>query len=216
MSLFRLDSSITPQSSVSRRVADSLEQAWTAANGGAVVRRDLGASPIPAETWQLAVTAGFAPEDQRTPQQRAAVALAAAIGDELLAADAVVIASPLYNFSVPAQIKAWIDLLITDPRFGPGNTPLAGKPVSVVIARGGGYGPGTPRAGWDHATPWLEQIFRDVWGGDLTVVAAELTLAQSVPAMAELKPLADQSLEAAHKLATETGAAHASRLAVAS
>ena len=51
-----------------------------------------------------------------------------------------------------------------------------------MIARGGGYGPGTPRAGWDHATPYLQQIFGAVFGADLTVVEAELTLASVVPA----------------------------------
>jgi len=67
-----------------------------------------------------------------------------------------------------------------------------------VISRGGGYGPGTPRAGWDHATPYLTRIFADSWGLDLKVVEAELTLAPVVPAMADLIPLHERSLSAAH------------------
>jgi FMN-dependent NADH-azoreductase len=121
------------------------------------------------------------------------------------AATALVIATPLYNFGVAQNLKTWIDLLITDPRFAPGALPLAGRPLALVIARGGGYGAGTPREGWDHATPYLHRIFADVLGAEVTVVSAELTLADSVPAMAELRPLAAQSREQAHAHAERTG-----------
>ena len=91
------------------------------------------------------------------------------LADEVLAADAIVVASPLYNFGVPQHLKTWIDLLITDPRLGPGTAPLTGRPLALVIARGGGYGPGTPRAGWDHATPYLQQIFGAVLGAEVHI-----------------------------------------------
>src|SRR5215212_604160 len=215
MTLLRVDSSIRTEGSVSREVADSLEEAWSRQHPGPVVRRDLGRDPLPAEAWAAAVTAGYTPEAARTPQQRAAVAFAAGLADEVLAADAIVVASPLYNFGVPQHLKTWIDLLITDPRLGPGTTPLAGQPLALVIARGGGYGPGTPRAGWDHSTPYLLQIFGAVFGADVTVVEAELTLASVVPAMASLVPEADRLRVRAHELAAETGRALAARAAVA-
>jgi len=116
---------------------------------------------------------------------------------------------------VPQHLKTWIDLLITDPRLGPGTAPLTGRPLALVIARGGGYGPGTPRAGWDHATPYLEQIFGAVLGADLTLVEAELTLAAVTPAMASLVPQAEQLRVRARELAAETGRALAERVAVA-
>lgn len=215
MTLFRLDASIRQQGSVSREVADSLQYAWAAHDqDGTVLRRDLTADPLPGDAWATAVAAGQTPEEQRTPAQRDAQALAATLADELLAADAVVIATPLYNFGVSQHLKIWIDLLLTDPRFSPTTaTPLAGRPLTLVIARGGGYGAGTPREGWDHATPYLIRIFADVWGADVTVVEAELTLADVVPAMAELRDLATALKAKAHELATETGRRHAERFA---
>ncbi|MET1075040.1 MAG: NAD(P)H-dependent oxidoreductase, partial [Umezawaea sp.] len=164
MTLLRVDSSIRTDGSVSREVADALEEAWSRHHPGPVVRRDLGRDPLPAQAWPAAVSAASTPESARSPQQRAAVAFAAGLADEVLTADAIVVASPLYNFGVPQHLKTWIDLLITDPRLGPGTAPLTGRPLALVIARGGGYGPGTPRAGWDHATPYLQQIFGAVLG----------------------------------------------------
>ncbi|MEJ2886453.1 FMN-dependent NADH-azoreductase [Actinomycetospora aeridis] len=206
MTLFRLDSSIRTEGSVSREVADTLERAYLEQHpDGTVVRRDLRTDPVPADAWPTAALAGFTPDDQRTAEQRTAVDLAARLADEVEEADALVVATPLYNFGVSQQLKMWIDLLITDPRFAPGTSPLAGKPVTLVIARGGGYGEGTPRAGWDHATGWIVRILADVWGGDVTLVEAELTLAETVPAMAELRPLADQVRARAHELAGDAG-----------
>jgi len=202
MSLFRLDSSIRTEGSVSREVADTVEQTWLEQHPGrTVVRRDVGREPLPVDLWTTAMGAGATPEADRTPEQRAAVALVGELADEVVAADALVIGSPLYNFGIAAHLKAWVDVLITDPRFAPGNQPLAGRPVALVVSRGGGYGPGTPREGWDHGTGWLVRILGDVWGGDVTVIEAELTLADTVPAMAELRPLAAQVRARAHETA---------------
>ncbi|MDD7921648.1 FMN-dependent NADH-azoreductase [Actinomycetospora callitridis] len=202
MSLFRLDSSIRTEGSVSREVADTVEQTWLEQHPGrTVVRRDVGREPLPADLWTAAMGAGATPEAERTPEQRAAIALVGELADEVVAADALVIGSPLYNFGIAAHLKTWVDVLITDPRFAPGNQPLAGRPVALVVSRGGGYGPGTPREGWDHGTGWLVRILGDVWGGDVTVIEAELTLADTVPAMAELRPLAARVRAQAHETA---------------
>ncbi|WP_300018553.1 NAD(P)H-dependent oxidoreductase [Pseudonocardia sp.] len=207
MSMFRLDASIRTEGSVSREVADTVQRHYTEQHPNATVtRRDLVADPLPG-LWPVAAGAGFVPEEQRTDEQRAALAVTAGLADEVLRADVVVVATPLYNFGVPSHLKAWIDLLITDPRFGPGTSPLAGRPVTLVVARGGGYGAGTPREGWDHATPYLRRILADVWGADLTVVEAELTLAPVTPAMAELVPLAEASRAQAHEHAAAAGKA---------
>lgn len=213
MTLFRLDSSIRTTGSVSREVADSLERAYTRRHpGAAVVRRDLVADPVPADVWPDAATAGHTPAEERTPAQRVAAALAVGLADELLGAEAAVVAAPLYNFGVPYQLKAWIDLVVTDPRFAPGTSPLAGRPLALVVARGGGYGPGTPREGWDHATPYLHRIFADVWGAEVTLIEAELTLAAANPAMSALVPLAEASHARAHEQADAVGTAYAGRL----
>jgi FMN-dependent NADH-azoreductase len=183
-------------------VADTVEQTWLEQHPGrTVVRRDVGREPLPADLWTTAMGAGATPEADRTPEQRAAIALVGELADEVVAADALVIGSPLYNFGIAAHLKTWVDVLITDPRFAPGNQPLAGRPVALVVSRGGGYGPGTPREGWDHGTGWLVRILGDVWGGDVTVIEAELTLADTVPAMAELRPLAARVRAQAHETA---------------
>ncbi|SDD45920.1 FMN-dependent NADH-azoreductase [Actinokineospora iranica] len=212
MTLLRVDSSIRTEGSVSRAVADTLENTWRAEHPtGAVVRRDLGVNPLPADTWANSVAAGYAAEPDA--EQQAAAALATELADEVLAADAVVIATSLYNFGLSQHLKNWIDLLISEPRLGPGSTALQGRPVAIVVARGGGYGAGTPREGWDHATPYLVRIFQDVYGAEVTVVEAELTMAESVPAMADLVPLAKESVSAAHSLAASTAKVFVSRSA---
>jgi FMN-dependent NADH-azoreductase len=216
MTLFRLDTSIRTEGSVGRQVADSLQRAYADQHPDAtVVYRDATADPIPTDAWSAAALGAYVPADQRTPAQDDAAALASTLADELLAADAVVISTALFNFGVSQHLKSWIDLIIADPRFRPGTTPLAGRPVTLVVARGGGYGPGTPRAGWDHATPYLLRILADVWGAEVTLIEAELTLASSRPAMADLIPLAEASQAQAHDRARETGAAYA-RLAATS
>jgi FMN-dependent NADH-azoreductase len=210
VNLFRIDASLRLDGSVSRSVADTFETAWSAAHpGGSVTRRDVGTDPFDSALWAGALTGGPTPTEARTADQHAGVALATAVADELLAADAVVVATPLYNYGVQPMLKAWTDLVISDSRFGGGQQPLAGRPLVIVIARGGGYGEGTPKHGWDHATGYLQRIFGDVFGMDVHVVEAELTLADVVPAMEALRGLAAESQAAAHLAA----GAHGQRIA---
>jgi len=207
MSLFRLDASIRGEQSVSRSVADTAEAAWVRTHpGGAVTRRDLAASPVPTDAWSAAVTAGFLPPDARTPEQVEAATLSATLVDELVAADAYLLAVPLYNWGVSQHVKSWIDLILTDPRLAPGQEPvLAGRPAALVVTRGGGYGPGTPKEGWDHATPYYRRIFGDLLGLRLHVTEVELTLAEVTPAMAPLRDRARELLDAGHASADKHG-----------
>ncbi|AVT31731.1 ACP phosphodiesterase [Plantactinospora sp. BC1] len=207
MSLFRLDASIRGEQSVSRAVADTAEAAWTRTHpSGSVIRRDLAASPVPVDAWTTAVSAGFVPADQRGEAQLRAAALAASYVDELVAADAYLLAVPLYNYGVSQHVKSWIDILLTDPRLAPGQaSPLRGRPAALIVTRGGGYGPGTPREGWDHATPYYRRFFGDILELDLHVSEVELTLAEVTPAMEPLRDLARQNLEAGHTSAGKHG-----------
>src|ERR1700761_7519062 len=192
MTLFRLDASISPATSASHAIADIVEAEWQAANPGtAVVRRDLGTAPLPADAWSTAVGAAWTPEESRTEAQRTALALAASLVDELTAADAALLAVPLYNFGIPQHVKAWIDLVITGSG-SPTEPLLKDKPVVLVVVRGGAYGPGTPREGWDHSTDYLRRILVDVWGADLTVVEREFTLVGVTPRLEEWSALQDQ------------------------
>lgn len=207
MTLFRLDASFRVEGSHSRAVGDVVEAAWTEANPGErIERRHVGTDVIPATAWGDAVTAAYVPEEQRTPAQRDAVALAATLVDELVAADALLFAVPLFNFGVSQHFKAWVDLVITDPRMGPGSTTLAGKPAELVVVRGGNYRAGTPREGWDHATPWMRRVLADVWGLDLTVAETDFTLVGVNPALDQFKDMAAEMRAESEGIARQHGA----------
>jgi FMN-dependent NADH-azoreductase len=212
--IFRLDASIRIDGSVTRAVATSLESALLAdAPETKVLRRDIAREPLPSTAWANALGGFQIPVDERTPAQRDALALATELGDELAQADAFIFAIPMYNFGIPPHVKAWIDVLMTDPRLSPrGTKPMAGKPAYLVLARGGTYGSGTPREGWDHATEWLKLILGTIWSLDLTVIETELTLAHLNPALADVHGLAAQNLERSHAAATEHGKALTERL----
>ncbi len=210
MTLFRLDASINPGQSASRAIADIVEAEWRQAHpGDPVIRRHVGTDPLPADAWADAVTGARTPEADRTERQRAGVALAARLAGELAEADAVLLAVPLYNFGVSQHIKTWIDLVIAAPRDGSGANGtgplLAGKPAVLVTVRGGAYGAGTPRDGWDHSTGYLRRILADVWGAELTVVEREFTLVGVNPALDQFTELAAQLKDAAHAAAREAG-----------
>ncbi len=194
MSLFRLDASIRTDGSVSRAIADIVESAWQEGHEhSAVTRRHVGVEPLPADAWAAAVTANWTPADQHSEAQRTAAALAATLVDELIDADALLFAVPLYNFGVSQHFKTYVDLIISDPRMGAGAAPvLAGKPAVLVTVRGGSYAAGTPREGWDHSTSWIRRILEDVWQLDLRVVENEFTLVGVNPALDEFKDIAAQ------------------------
>jgi len=209
--LFRLDASIRPEGvSVSRDLADAFENAWATEHPGApVTRRDVGMHPMPIIN-AAQHGARHVPEASRTDEQWQAIKLGTSLGDELLEADAYLFAVPLYNWNLPAGLHSWVDWILSDERIGLGGSePLAGRPAVVVHSRGGGYGAGTPREGWDHAEPYVMRVLSDVLKLDVTVVTAELTLAGVVPAMAHLQEQATESLRLANRDAED----HARRLA---
>ena len=207
MTLFRLDASINPANSASHAIADIVESEWLAANpGGTVVRRDLGTEPLAADAWTGALRATWTPEAARTPEQTAAIALAASLTEELHSADAALLAVPLYNFGIPQHVKTWIDVVLAGAKSAD-EALLAGKPAVLVVVRGGAYGAGTPREGWDHSTGYLRRIIADVWGADLTLVEREFTLVGVNPALDDFKELADQFKDAAHAAAAQAGKA---------
>jgi FMN-dependent NADH-azoreductase len=213
MPLFRLDASIRVEGSNSHAIADIVEQEWRNPHPGeSVIRRHVGVDPIPATAWATAVFASRTPEESRSDEQRAVLALASTLTDELIAADALLFAVPLYNFGVSQHFKTWVDMVITDPRMASGVQPvLTGKPAVLVTVRGGNYRPGTPRDGWDHATGWMRRILADVWHLDLNLVQTEFTNVGVNPALDQFKDLArqlrEEAEEQAHRYGRELGAA---------
>ena len=207
MPLFRLDASIRVDGSHSRALGDLVEHEWAVAHpGDRVLRRHIGTDPIPATAWADAVAGSHLPAEQRTDPQVGAVALAAELVDEMVAADALLFAVPLYNFGVSQHFKTYVDLVATDPRMAAGQTSaIAGKPTVLATVRGGAYGAGTPREGWDHATPWMRRMLEDVWGLDLRAVEEELALVGVNPALDQFADLAASMREEAAALATQHG-----------
>jgi FMN-dependent NADH-azoreductase len=176
--LLHLDTSAR-RASHSRRLSGLFAETWRAASPGSTYTyRDLAADPVPiiGEAWteicDYALMHGTADpgslaEAVRTPAQREAWAIVEPLLSELLAADVLLIGAPMYNFSIPASLKAWIDQ-VTFPR--------ASLDLKVVVtsARGGSYAPGTPREPVDHQERYLRDFFRGHFQvDDLTVINAE-------------------------------------------
>ncbi len=207
MPLYRLDASIRVEGSHSRALADIVEQEWAAAYPeDAVIRRHVGTDPLPSTAWPLAAQALMAPPGhERTPAEQEAVALAEHEADQLLAGDAALFAVPLYNFGVSQHFKTWVDLVITDPRMAGEEPATAGTPAVLAIVRGGFYGPGSPREGWDYATGWITRILADVWKFDLEVVEEEFALVGVNPALDQFKDMADELRVKAAQTAKERG-----------
>jgi FMN-dependent NADH-azoreductase len=199
--LLHIDSSIRGDKSVSRKLTARAAAVWRAAHPrGTVTYRDLGRDPLP----HLDAAGGMArmlPRDQHTAAQAESWALTELLISEVKEADTIVLGLPLYNFGAPSSVKAWVDHLIAlglsiDPETHTGL--LNGRDFVVLASRGGGYGAGTPREGWDHAEPWLPHSLAAT-GLEPRFITAELTLAEVNPAMAQLIPLAANSLAAAEQ-----------------
>jgi FMN-dependent NADH-azoreductase len=206
VNLLRVDASIQGPNSASSGLADIVlaSLANSTQSSPNEVRRHLGADPLPSDAWAQAVMGSFTPEAQRSPAQLSALSLAREVAAELRDADVAVLALPLYNWGVSQHVKAWIDLAIAGGEQG--EQLLAGTPTVLITTRGGAYGPGTPKEGWDHSIDYLRRILADVWGAELTVIERELTLVGVNPA---LDFLAEQG--AAAKVAAEQAAADAGR-----
>ena len=213
--LLHLDSSANRTSeSITRRLTDLFARRWRAANGDAGYRyRDLAADPVqPLDTAYCALGRrverhGLVPLDKvsalaENEAEERGWALALPMIREVRAAGTILIGAPMYNLSVPAALKAWIDRVtfpgaFTDPDTG--ESVLASTRVVVVGARGGAYGPGAPGEGSDFQLPYLRAYFRryGVPDENISCVAAELTLAGLAPHMARFRPEAGRSLSAA-------------------
>ncbi|PZG20754.1 FMN-dependent NADH-azoreductase [Micromonospora craterilacus] len=203
--LLHIDTSIRGEHSVSRRLTARAAAAWHAAHpDGTLTYRNFGKEPLP-HLDEAGGLARMTPADQHTPEQRRSWALTEQLVAEVKQADTVLLGLPLYNYGAPSSVKTWVDLLIApglsyDPATGAGL--LGDREFIVLASRGGGYGSGTPRAGWDHAEPWLPHGLSQT-GLAPRFIAAELTLAPAVPAMAELIPLHQESLAAAERAIDE-------------
>ena len=145
MTILHIDASINGETSASRAISRSVVEQLTIDNGGGeILYRDLAADPLPHLTLDA-----FA--DTRT------------LGD-FLGADTVVIGAPMYNFTLPTQLKAWIDRIVVAGKTfrytetGPEGL-VPGKRVIIALARGGFYNDGSPAAAFEHLESYLRTVF---------------------------------------------------------
>jgi len=207
--LLRLDSSADARASRSREVTSAFAQAWTARGPEyTVIQRDLVRDPVP---HVLDSALHWAPE-LRTPDEKPAPESERAqqeVLDELGRADVLVIGAPMYNYSLPSTLKAWIDqvhvLGVTTPFGELATQPFKGRPAVIVASSGLAYD-GGPQEGMDHAVPVLRTILGDALGMDVTVVYTRYTLATRVPALAEMAGRATAEHESALRQAAELAA----------
>jgi len=204
--LLHIDSSSLNEASVSRQVAQSFRQAWT----GRVVHRDLAATPVP-HLDAAGIAARSVEPARHTPDQAEAAKVQDELIEEFLGADAYLFTVPMYNLTMPSVFKAWLDQVVVNGRTfdHTGPSPAAGRPAVLISARGGGYGPGAPREGYDYVVPVLEAILghEDLLGLDVTTVVPELTMVPHAPALASLLPKHEASMALAHDRARELAAA---------
>ncbi|MBV9024414.1 MAG: NAD(P)H-dependent oxidoreductase [Streptomycetaceae bacterium] len=212
--LLHLDSSLFPQdSSTSRDIAATFRREWEAQNSdGTVIYRDLAAEPLP-HLDATGISAAFAPPSDHTPEQAAAFALRDTLAKEIEQADLILIGAPMYNFTIPSTLKAWLDQVIIMGRTS-GPTPSAkGTPTVVIASRGGSYAPGTPREGFEFVQNYLEKALSELLGLEVEFIVPELTGARTNPAMAALVEKADASRAKAYEEAAAKAKELTSRLA---
>lgn len=171
--VLRVDASARGEPSVSRQLADlTLRELDARVPDLSVARRDLAAGlPFVDAAW---VSANQTEPDARDADQRQALALSDGLVAEVMAADVLLIATPVYNFSVPASLKAWIDqiarasLTFRYTEHGPQGL-LAGKKAYVLVATGGTE----VGSAIDFATPWLKFMLGFLGITDVEVIAAD-------------------------------------------
>jgi FMN-dependent NADH-azoreductase len=162
--LLHIDASPRATRSHSRKLGQEFVAAWRANRpNGQVVNRDIGREPPPfvSEAW---VEGAFTPPDQHSPAARQAIEISNQYVDELLAADHVLISTPIYNLSIPASLKAWIDQIVRAGRtFGFGAAGLEGlvkgKRMTVVVASGSDFRPSSSLGALNHIEPYLRAVF---------------------------------------------------------
>jgi FMN-dependent NADH-azoreductase len=192
MKLLHIDSSVLGSHSVSRLLSAAIVDRLSRATPGLhLTYRDLTSSPLGHLSGPHLAAAQGAPAPDATLQRD--IATGQAVLDEFLAADVVVVGAPMYNFTIPSQLKAWIDRILVAGKtfkYGPqGAEGLAGnKRVIVAISRGGFYGPGTPAAALEHLESYLRGVFGFIGVRNLEFISADGI--QTGPAQRE-KALAD-------------------------
>lgn len=178
MNLLLVTSSLFGAASQSRQIAAEFVDAWQGSHPGTtIVERDLNTTAIPHLSQDTLAALGT-PADKRTPAQQDAVAFADALIAEVEAADVIVLAAPMYNFTIPSTLKAWIDHIARAGRTfrytasGPEGL-LKNKKVFIVTGRGGLYSGESPARVLDFQEPYLRGVLGFLGLTDVTFIHVE-------------------------------------------
>lgn len=195
--LLHLDASIRVANSSSRILSAAFAQEWRRLHPeGGYRYRDFAVDPLPHLTHPVReyLLDPAAPHPRVSPEDRAVSDSAVA---DVRWANTIVLGVPMYNYSVPSTVKAWLDHLIVPAYlvdFVGEHAPLRGRTLVAVTARGGTYSPGTGREMNDWQEPYLRAIFAAIGIEDVHFVHAEMTMAREVALLAEQQPLAERSM----------------------
>ena len=204
MKLLHIDSSIVGEASISRGLSAAIVGEFRRAVPNiTIIRRDLCADPIP----HL--------DASSLPQVRAANAPGAAAGDgvleEFLHADIAVIGAPMYNFTIPTQLKAWVDrILVAGKTFryteAGAQGLVRGKSVIVVSTRGGLYSPGMPNAVNEFHERYLRAVFAFIGIEDIEIIRAEGLALGAGPRDAAMQAAFSAVVPLVHRLVSRAAA----------
>ncbi|MCV0440919.1 MAG: NAD(P)H-dependent oxidoreductase [Hydrogenophaga sp.] len=215
ITLVRIDASARSEGSFSRHLADATEMAWQEAHPeGVVVHRDLALEPIP-HIHKLTIQGYYTPAAAMTPELRAATALSDSLIAEIKGAHTILISSPIYNFSLPSSLKAWIDQIVRightfayeDGEF----SGLVVGPRAVLALSYGADGYQGPLARMDHLRPYLSALLSFVGIVDVQVLSVEATTGDSATAQAAL----DAATAQARTLFNAAPTTHAAQIRIA-
>ena len=177
MTILHIDASILGASSASRQLSAAVVERLRKTDPGArLVYRDLAAQPLAHLSGEhLAARQGAVPE---SPAVQKEIADSDTVLQEFLDADTVVLGAPMYNFTIPSQLKAWIDrILVAGKTFRYGASGVeglaGGKKVILAISRGGLYGPGAAAAAMEHLETYLRGVFAFIGVTAPEIIVAE-------------------------------------------
>ncbi|MCA9253014.1 MAG: NAD(P)H-dependent oxidoreductase [Phycisphaerales bacterium] len=184
--ILHLDSSARLQRSLTRKLSALFVESWRSHEPDArIIYRDLGRNP-PAPVSEEWIAAAFTAPHERTPDMERTLAPSDEMIEELSAANVIVLGAPMYNYGLPAALKAWVDQVVRVGRtfsfdLARGDFPvmpiLVGKRFVVLSSRGEfGFANGGPRDGWNHLNPHIRTIATRLFGipdSDIHEVAVE-------------------------------------------
>lgn len=186
--------------SVSRTLAKDFLAAYAAKYPEVtVVERDLASNPAPHVDGET-LSASYSPAENHSPSMAAKFKARMELINEFKGAEEILISTPMWNWSVPSVLKAYIDNLVYPGQLG-GGTPedsISAK-VTVLAAQGGSYVPGTPKEGWDYLSGYLKNVFTQLGSKDVEVILSELNYAGMRPGTEHLVAKKEESLAAAQR-----------------